>query len=94
MKLGIDVMIRVPNTKTVICSKKELKMLCDCGAFKASYWGEPCVYELPLFSIKPDRVLDVSKVEAEYVLVRTIDAKLTDSFFDKINKTWNKLYED
>lgn len=82
-------MIRVGNSKSIICSRKELKMLEDVGFYSwYSYY-----YELPLFDIKPKHKYSY-QIETDYVLIRSTDSKLTQSFFDKINKTWNKLYEN
>ena len=81
-------MKRVQGSKSVICTKKELKMIRDLSFSK--YW---CTYyELPLFSLTPKPKIP-SSVETEYVLIRPNDKKLTQTFFDRINKTWSKMYE-
>ena len=82
-------MIRIQGSKSVICSKKELEMIEDLF-FGISY----CFYyELPLFSLDQSPK-SYCAIETDYVLIRPNNKKLTDSFFDRINKTWNKLYEN
>ena len=82
-------MIRIQGSKSAICTKKEVKMMNDLGLGLWHIW----IYELPLFDLKPKAKL-LSSVNTEYVLVKTNDNKLTQTFFDRINKTWNKLYEN
>ena len=81
-------MRRVQGSKSIICSKKELDIICDIS------WGlySSCIYELPLFSLTPQPKFR-DQIETEYVLIRPNNKKLTQSFFDRINKTWNKMYE-
>ena len=81
-------MKKIPKTKSIICSKNELNMICDL--FDA--W---CVhfYELPLFDINQQEKNQWS-IETDYVLIRPTKTKPSQSFFNRINKTWNKMYED
>ena len=82
-------MKRIQGSKSVICTKKELKMMHDlCYSI---YWDCAC-YELPLFSLTPEQKKP-DLIETEYILVRPNNKKLTQTFFDRINKTWNKMYE-
>lgn len=81
-------MRRVQGSKSVICSKKELAAMCDlCWGFYNCKF-----YELPLFSLNPKSKM-FSQIETEYVLVKPSDSKFTQTFFDRINKTWGKMYE-
>ena len=81
-------MRRVQGSKSVICSKKELDIIYDIS------WGmyDNCIYELPLFSLTPEPKRRC-QIETEYVLIKLNNKKLTQTFFDRINKTWNKMYE-
>ena len=82
-------MIRVKGSKSIICSKKELKMMNDLDMI--CYWQQSC-YELPLFDLKPKKKRSYD-IETDYVLIRPCDNKISQNFFDKINKAWNSLYE-
>ena len=82
-------MKRIQGSKSIICTKKEAQIIYSmldnyCGCF---------YYELPLFDLRAEPKYDATLVESEYVLVRTNRKKFTESFFNRINKTWNKLYE-
>lgn len=83
-------MIRVKNSKSIICSKKELEMIDPY--LLGNYYVH--IFELPLFSLKPKETYRVEDVETDYVLIRPINAKLSERFMNNINKTWNKFYED
>lgn len=82
-------MIRVKNSKSIICSKKELQMI---SPFTDNYWTH--VYELPLFTLRPkDMHYKVDEIQTDFVLIRPVDAKLSERFMNNINKTWSKMYE-
>ena len=38
-------------------------------------------------------IADYKKIDSDYVLIRPNNKKLTQTFFDRINKTWSKMYE-
>ncbi|MBO7078304.1 MAG: hypothetical protein J6W64_00650 [Bacilli bacterium] len=79
-------MVKVNNSKSVICSRKELKMLEDYLNMYAT------IYELPIFSLN-QRDVYIESVQTDYVLIRPNDSKFSERFMNSINKTWNKLYE-
>lgn len=82
-------MKRIQGSKSVICSKHELNMIIDLflwGAYDKTY------NELPLFSLQPE-AKHYKKIDSDYVLIRPNNRKLTQTFFDRINKTWSKMYE-
>jgi len=81
-------MKRVQGSKSIVCSKQELDMMYDVSWFFQGY-----VYELPLFSLNPALITNREDIKTDFVLVRLNNRKLTQTFFDRINKTWNKLYE-
>ena len=82
-------MIRVKNSKSIICSKKELQMI---SPFTDNYWTH--IYELPLFTLRPkDMRYKVDSIQTDFVLIRPVDAKLSERFMNNINKTWSKMYE-
>ena len=80
-------MKRVQGSRSIICSKKELKALSDLF-----YTGWTVCHELPLFSLQPE-IKDSRDVKTDYAIVRPNGRKLTQTFFDRINKAWNKMYE-
>lgn len=81
-------MRRVQGSKTIICTKKEIEMMYDiCWGVGGNYF-----FELPLFSMTPQPKI-LSEIKTEYVLIRRNNKKLTQTFFDRINKAWNKMYE-
>ena len=82
-------MRRVQGSKSIVCSKKELQMMEEVCYGLYSCCG---IYELPLFSLNPQSKT-ISQVKTDYVLVRPCRSKLTQTFFDRINKTWNKMYD-
>ena len=81
-------MRRVQGSKSVVCSKKELAAIYDLcwGFYKCKF------YELPLFSLNPESK-KFSQIETEYILIKPGDYKFTQTFLDRINKTWSKMYE-
>lgn len=83
-------MKRVKNSKSIICSKKELEML---DPFIDGYWIH--IYELPLFTQNPKDLhyVGVQNIKTDYVLIRPKHCKLSERFMNNINKTWNKMYE-
>ena len=82
-------MIRVGNSKSIVCSKKELRMI---ESFIDSCWAH--IYELPLFTLCPnDMSHRINDIQTDFVVIRPINTKLSEQFMNKINKTWNKLYE-
>lgn len=80
-------MKRVQGSRSIICSKKELDMIYDIS------WFQGFIYELPLFSLNPKIIVNRGDIETDFVLVKPNNKKLTQTFFDRINKTWNKMYE-
>lgn len=80
-------MIRVNRSKSIICSKSETKILNDLLHFYT------CMYELPLFDLKPKRIMNVKDIRTDYVLIRPNLLSFTETFMNSVNKTWNKLYE-
>ena len=83
-------MIKVNNTKTIICSKKELQMI---HPFCNSYYTH--MYELPLFGLTPKdfQYHNLDDLKSDYILLRTVNSKLSLKFMNDINTTWSKLYE-
>ena len=81
-------MRRVQGSKSVIFSKKELEIVTDL------FLGVGCnyYYELPLFDLKAEPKVFYN-LQTDYILVRPCKQKFTQSFFDRINKTWNKMYD-
>lgn len=79
-------MIRVNRSKSIICSKSETKILNDL-------FFHTCMYELPLFDLKPKRIMNVKDIRTDYVLIRPNLLSFTETFMNSVNKTWNKLYE-
>ena len=82
-------MIRVSRTNSMICSKKELRLIRDI--FNLDSFEFPCVYELPLFTLieSPTSVYDI---KSKYVLITGCN-KLTEKFVEKVNKIWDTLYD-
>lgn len=81
-------MKRIQGSKSVICTKKEAEII------HSLFWDYSCFYyELPLFELGVKPKFDVTEVNSDYVLVRTNGKKFTESFLNRINKTWNKMYE-
>lgn len=81
-------MKRVQCSKSVIFSKKELEIVTDL--FMGV--GFNYYYELPLFDLKT-KPTPFYSLQTDYVLVRPCKQKFTQSFFDRINKAWDKMYE-
>lgn len=81
-------MKRIQGSKSLICTKKEAEII-------HSLFGDYCCfyYELPLFELRVKPKFDVTEVNSDYVLIRTNCKKFTESFLNRINKTWNKMYE-
>lgn len=83
---------KINNSKTIICSKEEIKILepyiCNCY-----------ICELPIFSLTP-KYIEVNdyndflnKIQSDYVIMRTINSKISENFLNSINKIWNEMYE-
>lgn len=82
-------MKRVQGSKSIICSKKELNMIIPFTDFYYIH-----IYELPLFTLRPkDMHHEIDDIQTDFVLIRTVDAKLSERFMNNINKAWNSLYE-
>lgn len=81
-------MIKVSGSKSIICSKKEIKMMCSLGLTSWVY-----MYELPLFHIDQKPVESVSDIKTEHVLLRGNNGNFTESFFKRVNKSWDKQYK-
>jgi hypothetical protein len=81
-------MKRIQGSKSAICTKQELSIILDLFY----NWGNNTFYELPLFSMNP-KGKSYSQIESDYVLIRPNNNKLTESFFNRINQTWSKMYE-
>jgi hypothetical protein len=81
-------MKRIQGSKSAICTKKELSLILELF----SNWDSK-FYELPLFSMNPKQKF-CHEIESDYVLIRPNNNKLTESFFNRINKTWSKIIEN
>lgn len=81
-------MKRIQGSKSVICSKQELKVMSEL------FYGlsHNVYHDLPLFDLNP-KIKKFWDVKTDYVLIRPNNKKLTQTFFDRINKTWSKMYE-
>lgn len=81
-------MKRIQGSRSVICTKKEAEII------DGLFWDyNRFYYELPLFELGVKPKGDVTQVNSDYVLIRTNCKKFTESFLNRINKAWNKMYE-
>jgi hypothetical protein len=53
------------------------------------------MYELPLFGLMPKdfQYHNLDDLKSDYILLRTVNSKLSLKFMNDINTTWSKLYE-
>lgn len=82
-------MKRIQGSNSIICTKKEAEIIYSmfdfyCGCF---------YYELPLFDLDVNPKYSSKDINTDYVLIRKNRKKFTESFFNRINNTWNKMYE-
>ena len=82
-------MKRIQGSRSAICNRSELRFINELFGYARQIY----CYELPLFELNP-KIKQPEEVEGEYVLIRCSTNKISESFFNRINQTWNKIIEN